>query len=226
MKKIRVAYIKNNNNLQVATNFIKLILTRTNSFLKINGEINDEKVKNVINNNESVNCIFYSHFLPPQNAEIVFKKFDIESFYKQIDFFIEDVYDDLDLLSSEPYDKENNAEIKSILRNNCLVFEMNPPKDLISFFVKIFFDILTGHRLKNGNKRVATLLLHKLCYHYGFFLISSLAKNSYDGWKNNETKIIEFIEEYQKTHSTEKIQTKIYKWLMDNLYIANNFEEQ
>ena len=59
-----------------------------------------------------------------------------------------------------------------------------------------------------------------------FFLISSLAKNSYDGWKNNETKIIEFIEEYQKTHSTEKIQTKIYKWLMDNLYIANNFEEQ
>ena len=65
MKKIRVAYIKNDNNLEVATNFIKLILTRTNSFLKISNEINEEKIKNVINNNESVNCIFYSHFFTP-----------------------------------------------------------------------------------------------------------------------------------------------------------------
>lgn len=59
-----------------------------------------------------------------------------------------------------------------------------------------------------------------------FFIISPLAENSYDGWKNNETKIIEFIEDYQKIHSIEKVQTKIYKWLMDNLYIANNFEQQ
>ena len=63
MKKICVAYIKNDNNLDVATNFIKLILTRTNSFLKITAEVFpiDEyrtSVKCIENKNRTKNGIY------------------------------------------------------------------------------------------------------------------------------------------------------------------------
>ena len=179
MKKIYIAYIKDNQNIGLAINFIKFILSKPNNLIKITDEINNKEIENVINRNESVNCIFSSHFYPPQNIQIAFREFDIESFYEQINIFVSATYNNLDSLSSEPFDKENSEQIVGILRNNCFLFEMNPPKDLISFFVKIFFDILTQHRLKNGNKRVATMLLYKLCYTYGFFVQNSSKKDSY-----------------------------------------------
>lgn len=224
MKKIYIAYIKDNQNIELAINFIKLILSKRNSLISITDEINNEKIENVINKNESVNCIFYSHFCPPQNIQIAFREFDIASFYEQINMFVSATYDNLDSLSTEPFDKENSEQIVGILKNNCLIFEMTPPKDLISFFVKIFFDILTQHRLKNGNKRVATMLLYKLCYTYGFFVKNSSKKDSYKYWHSNEDQIIKFIVDYENNETMEEVQNKIYEWLIDNLYIANNFK--
>lgn len=225
MKKINIAYINNDQNIELTTKFIKFILTKSNKLIKITDEINDNKIKNIIKNKESINCIFVNQFLLPEKMQIIFKKFNLESFYQQIDFFVDDVYDDLALLSLEPYDKENSNKIKDILVNNCIIFDYHPPKNLIYFFAKIFFDILTKHKLINGNKRVAVLLLYKLCYNYGFFVENQLSKDSHEYWQINENKIIKFIEHYQETHSSEKVQEEIYQWLVDNLYIANNWKE-
>ena len=219
MKEVNIAYIRNDENIQLTINFVKLVLSKPNSYLKISREINGEKIKNIINNGQVVNCIFSSHFLPSENIKIIFKEFDIGSFYESIDFFVADTYDDLKRLSTEPYDKENSWKIKDILIKNCYIFENNRPKDLIWFFAKIFFDILTEHKLINGNKRVATMMLYKLCYNYGFFVNNSIGKS----WRNNEDKIVGFIEHYQNTHLAENVQNEIYKWVIDNLCIANNF---
>ena len=131
MKEIKIAYIRNDKNIELTINFVKFVLSKPNSYLKISSEINDETVKNIINNNQVVNCIFSSHFLPSENIKIIFKEFDIVSFYESIDFFIADTYDDLKLLSTEPYDKENSWKIKDILIKNCYIFESNRPKNLI-----------------------------------------------------------------------------------------------
>lgn len=222
MKKINIAYIKNKN-IKLSIDFIYFVLNRANSLIKITDKINYEKINQIINNQDTVNGIFCSYFSGNQKLKILFKEFDIQSFFDNIDFFVDITYEDLESLSLEPYDKYNNDKIKGLLKNHCFIFEMNKPNDLIEFFVKIFFDILTQHRLVNGNKRVATMLLYKLFYYYGFFIKNSLGKNSYEYWKSNERIIIGFVEEFQKTRDSNNIQRKIYEWVKENLYIANNF---
>ena len=211
MKKIYIAYIKDNQNIELATNFIKLFLSKPNSLIRIADNINNKKIENIINKDENVNCIFYSHSYPPQNIQIAFREFDIVSFYEQINTFVSATYNDLDSSSPEPFDKENSEQIVGILRNNCFLYDKNKPKNLILFFAKIFFDILTQHRLKNGNKRVATMLLYKLCYTYGLFVKNLSKKDSYEYWQSNENQIIKFIVDYENHETMEEVQNKIYE---------------
>lgn len=223
MKKINIAYINNDQNIELSTEFIKFILTRSNKLIKITDEINDNKIRNVIKNKDAINCIFANQFLFPEKMQIIFKKFNLESFYQQVDVFVNDTYDDLALLSDEPYDQENSWKIKDILINNYIIFDHDTQLNLINFFGKIFFDILTKNKLINGNKRVATMLLYKLCYNYGFFLENLLAKDTSEYWQFNENKIISFAKYYEQTHEFNEVQNEIYDWLINSLYIANNF---
>ena len=223
MKKIYIGYIKNGSDIELATKFIRFVLSKPNKLIRVTDEVTDEKIKNVINNNEPVNCIFSNQSSNHEQIQLIFRKFNLESFYQQVDVFVNDAYDDLALLSDEPYDQENSWKIKDILINNCIIFDHNTPLDLIHFFGKIFFDILTKHKLINGNKRVATMLLCKLCYNYGFFVENSLAKDTSEYWQFNENKIISFAKHYEQTHEFNEVQNEIYDWLINSLYIANNF---
>ena len=125
------------------------------------------------------------------------------------------------ILSEEPYDKHNIDQIKGILKTNCISFDHEEPKDIICFFVKIFFDILTEHRLSNGNKRVATSLLYKLCYYHGFFIKNSLGKNSYENWQNNEEKIIYFVRKYENSRDQEKVKKRNI-WLTKRQFVYSS----
>lgn len=41
MKEINIAYIGNDKNIELAINFVKLVLSKLNNYLKISSEIND-----------------------------------------------------------------------------------------------------------------------------------------------------------------------------------------
>lgn len=41
MKEINIAYIRNDKNIELAINFVKLVLSKLNNYLKISSEIND-----------------------------------------------------------------------------------------------------------------------------------------------------------------------------------------
>ena len=41
MKEINISYIGNNKNIELAINFVKLVLSKLNNYLKISSEIND-----------------------------------------------------------------------------------------------------------------------------------------------------------------------------------------
>ena len=217
MRKINIIYIKNKN-IQLSISFIEFILKKSNSLIKI---IDNRKAEDIINGAKPINCIFYTKDSNKEEyIEIIFKVFDIVSFHRSIDSFVNAAYDHVGILSEEPYDKHNMDQIKGILKTDCILFDYEEPRDIICFFVKIFFDILTEHRLSNGNKRVATSLLYKLCYYHGFFI-----NNSYENWQNNEEKIIYFVKTYENSRDQEKVKKEIYDWLKENLYIAPNFTE-
>lgn len=179
-------------------------------------------MKRIIDNNEIGKAILNNNLSNKEELEILFKEFDID-FFENIDFFIDATYSNLETLSPEPYDKYNSFKIKGLLKNICFIFDLEKPKDLIDFVAKIFLDILTQHKLINGNKRVVTMLLYKLCYYYGLFIKNSLEKEIELHWKTNEKAIVHFVEEFKKTHDAKKIQNEIYNWIKQNLYILNNF---
>lgn len=224
MKKINIFYIKNED-IKLTISFIKFILKKSNTLIKIRDEKDNINIENIINRTETIKCVFNSKFYDKEELEIIFQVFDINSFYENIDFFVDETYDHVKALSKEPYDQYNEDQIKGILKTNCIWFKYSKPRDIVYFFTKIFFDILTEHKLKNGNKRVATVLLYTLCYYHGFFIKNSLGPDSYKCWENNEAKIIYFAELYHKNHNQEKVKEEIYEWLKDYLYIALNFVE-
>ena len=41
MKEINISYIGNNKNIELAINFVKLVLSKLNNYLKISSKIND-----------------------------------------------------------------------------------------------------------------------------------------------------------------------------------------
>ena len=41
MKEINIAYIRNDKNIELVINFVKLVLSKLNNYLKISSEIND-----------------------------------------------------------------------------------------------------------------------------------------------------------------------------------------
>ncbi|MBO7043201.1 hypothetical protein J6W34_01395 [bacterium] len=119
MKKINIFYIKNED-IKLTISFIKFILKKSNTLIKIRDEKDNINIENIINRTETIKCVFNSKFYDKEELEIIFQVFDINSFYENIDFFVDETYDHVKALSKEPYDQYNEDQIKGILKTNCI----------------------------------------------------------------------------------------------------------
>lgn len=144
-------------------------------------------------------------------------------------------FDNIKDLSEEPFNSSNLAklEVSSLIKNVLMKYYYNEPNNLIYLISDIFKNLLTSHKLRNGNKRMSSMMLANMLYQQGIFLKGSIKYKCKDFWKINEYKFIEFIKDYDnicvlddfeiKNH---ELLLKIYDWIYKSAYISLNFVEK
>jgi death-on-curing family protein len=103
--------------------------------------------------------------------------------------------------------------------------DCNSKNNIISLVAKLFFNLIIGHFLKNGNKRFATSLMFYILYYFGYhFKWSTGEKKNY---KEVEEKVIGFVQEWEnrdrkisQSLSETMIKEKISEWIKKNIVIA------
>ena len=158
-------------------------------------------------------------------VELNFNIESIESIEATCNDLVNDAYSLIDE-TPEGLDKQNRDQIVALLVRKINNFDYLDKKYIIDFCNDIFLDILTEHKLINGNKRMAYAVLRVLSWS-GFYLkytqISereNLKKNS----EENIKKIKGMLEEYEKDESlTSRLETlrlKTKKFIEDNIIIS------
>ena len=66
MKKINIFYIKNED-IKLTISFIKFILKKSNTLIKIRDEIDNINIENIINRTETIKCVFKANFIIKKN---------------------------------------------------------------------------------------------------------------------------------------------------------------
>lgn len=156
----------------------------------------------------------FSSIINYQNEElkIIWVKCDLDDSYNKVDFWLEDGYK-LVQFSNEPYDKENQNRIADLIKN-CIMWFDYSQTTIFNFIGKIFFDILTKHKLINGNKRLATALLFYLLEIFGYVFKKP------SQWNEHESVIIEFAKESQGSiENKDRTYKKVCQWISDNWVI-------
>ena len=153
--------------------------------------------------------------------------FNIESI-EQIELTCNNLVNDAYSLIDETHedvDNQNRDQIVALLVRKINNFDYLDKKYIIDFFNDIFVDILTEHKLINGNKRMAYAVLRVLLSRSGFYLKythiskANLKKNS----EANIKKIKDMLAEYAKDESSSRLETlrlKTKKFIEDNIIIS------
>lgn len=151
--------------------------------------------------------------------------FNVESIEATCNDLVNDAYSLIDE-TSEGLDRQNRDQIVALLVGKMNKFYYSDKKHIIDFCNDIFLDILTEHKLINGNKRMANAVLQALLSRFGFYLkytqISkeNLKKNS----EANINKIEEMFKEYAKDEDLgsrlETLRLKTKEFIEDNIIIS------
>lgn len=143
----------------------------------------------------------------------------IDEFYNKSNEIVSDAYF-LMTCQDWDYDKNKQKEITAILQLICFKYENELTKDqfstfsdfLLEFFIRIFLQVATKHKLYNGNKRMATCLLFYCLKEYEedvMFDYKDLLKDI----KELENKILEVINDYSNTKEEDRIVQNIKNWI-------------
>lgn len=233
MKQICISlFINTNNDYNKA--YIRHILKQGNSLITIPpSEYEDHKLDEIIKTSKPIVAYFYSKvYHTTKKIDIKFCEFDINLFCESIKTIVDITFENVKELSSEPFDNSDSVkiEVTSLIENVLMKYKYNEPINLIYLISDIFKSTLTSHKLRNGNKRMSSMLLANILYYQGIFLKGSIKYKHKEFWKMNEDKFIEFINEYDRICVSDNFDEKdldlllkIYQWIYDSVYISLNF---
>lgn len=233
MKQICISLFVNTNN-DYNKEYIRHILKQGNSLITIPpSEYEEHKLDEIIKTSKSIVAYFHSKFNTTiKEIDIKFCEFDIDLFCESIKTIVDITFENVKELSKEPFDNSDSAkiEITSLIENVLMKYKYNEPINLIYLISDIFKSALTSHKLRNGNKRMSSMLLANILYYQGIFLKGSVKYKCKDFWKINEDKFIKFIDEYDNICTSNNfyekdldLLLKIYQWIYDSVYISLNF---
>ncbi|WKX02278.1 hypothetical protein [Candidatus Mycoplasma mahonii] len=92
-----------------------------------------------------------------------------------------------------------------------------PPRSIFSFVSGLFINILMGHKLTDGNKRVSLLFLILSLRYFGYHF--SWSKGIHQNYTFYETKIEKIVKDLEKGYN-EKDEINIEKWVKKYSTIA------
>lgn len=233
MKQICISLFINTNN-EYNKEYIRHILKQGNSLITIPpSEYEDHKLDEIIKTSKSIVAYFHSKFnSTTKEIDIKFCEFDIDLFCESIKTIVDITFENVKELSTEPFDNSDSAkiEVTSLIENVLMKYKYNEPINLIYLISDIFKCTLTSHKLRNGNKRMSSMLLANILYYQGIFLKGSVKYKRKDFWKINEDRFIKFIKEYDRICTSNNFDKKdldlllkIYQWIYDSVYISLNF---
>lgn len=152
--------------------------------------------------------------------------FNIESIKLTCNDLVNDAYSLIDE-TSEGLDRQNRDQIVALLVGKMNKFYYSDKRHIIDFCNDIFLDILTEHKLINGNKRMANAVLQALLSRFGFYLKYTQISERENLKKNSEAnikKIKDMLEEYEKDQSLdsrlERLRLKTKEFIEDNIIIS------
>lgn len=127
----------------------------------------------------------------------------------------------------EGLDNQNRDQIVALLVRKINNFDYLNKKHIIDFCNDIFLDILTEHKLINGNKRMAYAILRVLLSWSGFYLKYTQISRRENLKKNSEAnikKIKNMLKKYEKDKNLasrlETLRLKTKKFIEDNIIIS------
>lgn len=201
-----------------------------NKYLK--GKFKNSIIEIVSNDycQEDKSCTCNFNFVSkPCLVKVNFAKltFNIERIKLICDKLVDKAYLSINEMSTEIVDKQNGDQIVALLVRKMNNFDYLEKKHIIDFFNDIFLDILTEHKLINGNKRMAFAILEILLANSGFYFKYTKILKKENLKKNSEAnikKIKDMLEEYEKDESlTSRLETlrlKTKKFIEDNIIIS------
>lgn len=145
---------------------------------------------------------------------------------KQAYDFIKHSFNKTEQYSNECMDEEKGYEIISLIERKITFFNYLEEKSFISFINDIFVDILTKHKLRNGNKRMAFAIMLLLLDSCGFYFKYTKVKNEDSILINKNIENINFIKEllteYEQNSNENRLVTlksKTYKFIKKNIIV-------
>lgn len=159
-------------------------------------------------------------------VELTFNIESIESIEVTCNDLVNDAYSLIDE-THEGLDNQNRDQIVALLVRKINNFDYLNKKHIIDFCNDIFLDILTEHKLINGNKRMAYAILRVLLSWSGFYLKYTQISRRENLKKNSEAnikKIKNMLKKYEKDKNLasrlETLRLKTKKFIEDNIIIS------
>lgn len=129
-------------------------------------------------------------------------------------------------ISNEPiiYDKSDIKKLKSTLSSLVYKYSYFDFKNMNIFdlFTDIFIRFLTGHYLKNGNKRFAFIFLIQLLFAFGYYF--KYSKGSKQNYKRYTDQITNFTIKLENNRdmdsSNNKVRSRIKKWILKQIIVG------
>lgn len=126
----------------------------------------------------------------------------------------------------ESIDKDKEDEIIGLLQRKMMFMQYLPKQNLVYFLNDIFVDIITEHKLRNGNKRMGFAVLLTFLNYSGFYFKYTNIGNKPSLSKYNELnieKIKQMLSEYETSNDPdrlEKLKEKTQKFIEENIIVS------
>lgn len=118
----------------------------------------------------------------PQNEiiKLHFIKIDIYTIYQYSKKLVDISFLDAKYISNDPLDcnDQSKESIVTLIQSILYMFDNNKPKNIIYLISYIFKSILVGHKLINGNKRLASMILFNFLYIFCGLFLKTATKQS------------------------------------------------
>lgn len=204
--------------------------------------INDHKNNSIVfkqYNNENFSCLCEFKF--EWNSfvvEVFFKKLNLDKvdIEKFSNYLVDNAYDFIDIsfskiieYSNECMDKMRRNEIVSLIQRKLSFFEYLEHKSIFHFINDIFVDILTEHKLCNGNKIMAFAIMLRLLESCGFYFKYSKPSDSkvlISKYKENINYIKQLLSDYGNDNSASRLdalKSQTYKFIEENVIVSYKF---
>lgn len=119
---------------------------------------------------------------------------------------------------SKNYDNTRQDKIVDLLKNIIYSYDYKENAKAEEFLASVLFEILTKHKLANGNKRIAIITMFLLMSGFGYTFKET-------NWKIIANDIVNFTASYQGNKANKNdVESMICKWLNENLVKVENID--